>query len=53
MRANERRAYGLTEARRRDGVGQADCPYKHVDPEVKTRGRRQASKGGFDDQKEP
>jgi hypothetical protein len=37
---NERRAYGLTEPRGRDGVGQSDCPYKHVDPEVMTRGRQ-------------
>jgi hypothetical protein len=43
---NERRAHGLIEARRRDGVGRSHCPYKRVDPEVIARGRQQASKGG-------
>jgi hypothetical protein len=50
---HKRRAYGLTEARRRDGVGRSHCPYKHVDPEVITRGRRQSLERRLDEQKEP
>ena len=33
--------------------GATEPPYKHVDPEVMSRGRRQASKGGDFSEKEP
>jgi hypothetical protein len=52
VHADERRPDGLTHARRRNGVGQIDCPYKHVDPEVMTRGRRPSLKRRPDVQKE-
>ena len=46
LHADERRPDGLTYACRRHDVGRIDCPYKRVDPEVMTRGRPEASKGG-------